>query len=141
VLQNQTSVSGLSNKNSGKKLKFQCLPALSLFQNKPKGTSKHMFNGCALQLLNIGRGYSRRLTFQADPNTLNDNSNYFWSDSRPEGFAFELEVVSPGDKFTLQDTNHTAAGTLEILQNTVSYSIMSDNYCLLLALSPCVVII
>jgi hypothetical protein len=79
-----------------------------------------MFNGRALQLLNIGRGYSRRLTFQADSNTLNNNNNYFWSDSRPEGFAFELEVVSTGDKFTLQDTNHTAAGTLEILQNSVS---------------------
>jgi len=100
-----------------------------------------MFNGRALQLLNIGRGYSRRLTFQADSYTLNNNNNYFWSDSRPEGFAFELEVVSTGDKFTLQDTNHTAAGTLEILQNSVSYSILSDNCCLPLAVSPLVVLI
>jgi len=100
-----------------------------------------MFNGHALQLLNIGRGYSRRLTFQADSNTLNNNNNYFWSDSRPEGFAFELEVVSAGDKFTLQDTNHTAAGTLEILQNSVSYSILSDNCCLPLAVSPLIVLI
>jgi len=100
-------------------------------ENKPGGTSKHMFNGRALQLLNIGRGYSRRLTFQADSNTLNNNNNYFWSDSRPEGFAFELEVVSTGDKFTLQNTNHTAAGTLEILQNSapqeeVSQAVLSD---------------
>ncbi|GFG29966.1 hypothetical protein Cfor_11751 [Coptotermes formosanus] len=100
-------------------------------ENKPQATSKHMFGGRALRLLSIGRGYSRRLTFQADSNTLNNNSNYFWSDSRPEGFAFELEVVSPGDKFTLQDTNHTAAGTLEILQNSapreeVSQVVLSD---------------
>lgn len=91
-----------------------------LFQNNSQATPKHMFNGRALQLLSIGRGYSRRLTFQADPNTLNNNTNYFWSDSRPEGFAFELEVVSSGDKFTLQDANHVAAGTLEVLQNDVS---------------------
>jgi len=100
-----------------------------------------MFNGRALQLLNIGRGYSRRLTFQADSNTLNNNDNYFWSDSRPEGFAFELEVVSTGDKFTLQDTDHTAAGTLEILQNSVSYIILSDNCCLPLAVIPFIVVI
>jgi hypothetical protein len=79
-----------------------------------------VFNGRALQLLSIGRGYSKRLTFEADTNTLNNNSNYFWSDSSPDGFAFELEVVSPGDKFTLQDANHVAAGTLEILHNSVS---------------------
>jgi hypothetical protein len=80
----------------------------------------HLFNGCALRLLSIGRGYSHRLTFEANTNTLNNNSNYFWSDSSPDGFAFELEVVSPGDKFTLQDANHVAAGTLEILHNSVS---------------------
>ena len=113
---------------------------MTLFQNKPQVMSKHMFNGRALRLLSIGRGYSRRLTFQADSSTLNNNNNYFWSDSRPEGFAFELEVVSPGDKFTLHDTNHTAAGTLEILQNSVSYSILPDNYWLSLAVIPFIVL-
>ncbi|XP_069683620.1 uncharacterized protein [Periplaneta americana] len=92
---------------------------------------KHLFNGRALQLQSIGRGYSRRLTFQADSNTLNNNTNYFWSDSRPEGFAFELELVSPGDKFTLHDANHVAAGTLEILhieapQEEVSQVVLND---------------
>jgi hypothetical protein len=94
-----------------------------MFQNNSQATPKHMFNGRALQLLSIGRGYSRRLTFEADTNSLNNNSNYFWSDSSPDGFAFELEVVSPGDKFTLQDANHVAAGTLEILHNSVSCSV------------------
>jgi hypothetical protein len=93
---------------------------MSLFQNNSQAVPERLFNGCALQLQSIGRGYSRRLTFQADSNTLNNNTNYFWSDSRPEGFAFELEVVSPGDKFTLHDANHVATGTLEVLQNDVS---------------------
>jgi hypothetical protein len=94
-----------------------------MFQNNPQTIPKHVFNGRALQLLSIGRGYSKRLTFEADTNSLNNNSNYFWSDSNPNGFAFELEVVSPGDKFTLQDANHVPAGTLEILHNNVSCSV------------------
>lgn len=94
-----------------------------MFQNNCQATPKHVFNGRAVHLLSIGRGYSRRLTFEADTNTLNDNSNYFWSDSSPHGFAFELEVVSPGDKFTLQDANHVATGTLEVLHNSVSCSV------------------
>jgi hypothetical protein len=96
------------------------LESMSLFQNNSQAVPKHLFNGRALQLQSIGRGYARRITFKADSNMLNNNTNYFWSDSRTEGFAFELEVVSPGDKFTLHDANHVAAGTLEILQNDVS---------------------
>ncbi|PSN44392.1 hypothetical protein C0J52_05754 [Blattella germanica] len=86
-------------------------------ENSTGAKPKYFFNGRALALQSVGRGYSRRLTFQADENTLNNNDNYFWADSRPEGFAFELEVVSPGDKFTLHDANHVAAGTIEILEN------------------------
>ncbi|PNF38294.1 hypothetical protein B7P43_G11621 [Cryptotermes secundus] len=100
-------------------------------QNIFQATPEHVFNGRAVHLLSIGRGYSRRLTFEADTNTLNNNSNYFWSDSSPDGFAFELEVVSPGDKFTLHDANHVATGTLEILHNSapqeeISQVVLSD---------------
>ncbi|XP_066998270.2 uncharacterized protein [Anabrus simplex] len=75
----------------------------------------HLFEGHALTLQSIGRGYGSRITFEADDGCLNDNRNYLWSDSWPEGLAFELEVVSPGDKFTLYNVNHIAAGTLEVL--------------------------
>lgn len=75
-----------------------------------------MFNGRALTLKSIGRGYARRFTFEADPNCLNNNDNYFWSDNRQEGFVFELEVVSVGDKFTVFDSNQVAQGTMEVLK-------------------------
>ncbi|XP_014254362.1 uncharacterized protein LOC106669406 [Cimex lectularius] len=78
---------------------------------------KWLFNGRALELQSIGRGYSRRITFKADKGNLNDNEFYFWADSHAEGFAFEIEVVSPGDKFTVFDANRVAVGTLEVLSN------------------------
>lgn len=74
-----------------------------------------LFQARALTLQSIGRGYSRRFTFEADKNSLNNNENYFWSDSRQEGFVFELEVVSIGDKFTVFDTDELAQGTMEVL--------------------------
>lgn len=82
-----------------------------------------LFGGRALTLTSIGRGYARRFTFEADPNRLNDNENYFWSDNRPEGFAFELEVVSVGDKFTVYDSNKEAQGTMEVLSIEVGVNL------------------
>lgn len=75
-----------------------------------------LFDGRALTLKSIGRGYARRFTFEADENSLNNNKNYFWSDNRPEGYAFEVEVISVNDKFTLYDANHVAQGTVEVVQ-------------------------
>lgn len=80
---------------------------------------KYMFGGRALELQNIGRGYARRFTFKADNGKLNNNENYFWSDSRPNGFAFELEVVSVGDKFTVFDANNVAVAILEVVNTQV----------------------
>ncbi|XP_018323655.1 uncharacterized protein LOC108735921 [Agrilus planipennis] len=76
----------------------------------------YLFNGKALTLKSIGRGYARRFTFEADKGCLNNNENYFWSDNRPEGFAFEMEIVSEGDKFTIYDVMQEAQGTLEVLK-------------------------
>ncbi|GBP30971.1 hypothetical protein EVAR_81869_1 [Eumeta japonica] len=84
-------------------------PPLSL---KPR----YLFGGKALTLQSIGRGFARRLTFEPLDSTLNENDNYFWTDSRPEGFAFEIEAVSVGDKFTVYDANHEPQGTLEIVE-------------------------
>ncbi|KAJ8929434.1 hypothetical protein NQ314_017883 [Rhamnusium bicolor] len=78
--------------------------------------NKCLFEDKALTLQSIGRGYARRFTFEADNNKLNDNENYFWSDNRPEGYAFELEVISEGDKFTFFDTNREAQGTVEVIK-------------------------
>ncbi|XP_063239418.1 uncharacterized protein LOC134540543 [Bacillus rossius redtenbacheri] len=87
--------------------------------------SSHFFGGRALTLQSIGRGYARRVTFQPDTDHLNDNANFFWTDSWPLGFAFELVVTAVGDKFTLLDANHIPAGTLEILENMASQEEMS----------------
>ncbi|KAJ8937417.1 hypothetical protein NQ318_007876 [Aromia moschata] len=82
---------------------------------KPSTLNKCLFDEKALTLQSIGRGYARRFTFEADKNKLN-NENYFWSDNRPEGYAFELEIVSEGDKFTFFDSNREAQGTLEVIE-------------------------
>ncbi|XP_061716175.1 uncharacterized protein LOC133524281 isoform X1 [Cydia pomonella] len=77
---------------------------------------KYLFGGKALTLQSIGRGFARRITFEPHDSSLNDNNNYFWTDSRPEGFLFELEAVSNGDKFTVYDANHEPQGILEVVQ-------------------------
>ncbi|XP_013164983.1 PREDICTED: uncharacterized protein LOC106115893 isoform X1 [Papilio xuthus] len=77
---------------------------------------RYLFDGKALTLQSIGRGFARRLTFEPIDSTLNENNNYFWSDSRPEGFLFEIEAVSVGDKFTIYDANHEPQGILEVVQ-------------------------
>lgn len=77
---------------------------------------RYLFGGKALTLQSIGRGFARRLTFEPHDSTLNDNKNYFWTDSRPEGFVFEIEAVSIGDKFTIYDANHEPQGILEVVQ-------------------------
>lgn len=85
--------------------------------DKPMETLPCLFEGKALTLLSIGRGYARRFTFER---TESSNDNYFWSDNRPEGFAFELEAISVGDKFTLFDVDEQPQGTAEVIKIEVS---------------------
>jgi hypothetical protein len=96
--------------------KYRVRPLPEIGETSP---NKCMFNEQALTLKSIGRGYARRFTFDATT-SLNNNVNYFWSDNRPEGYAFELEVISEGDKFTIFDSNKEAQGTVEVLQLEVS---------------------
>jgi hypothetical protein len=96
--------------------KYRVRPLPEIGETSP---NKCMFNEQALTLKSIGRGYARRFTFDATT-SLNNNDNYFWSDNRPEGYAFELEVISEGDKFTIFDSNKEAQGTVEVLQLEVS---------------------
>lgn len=55
-------------------------------------TNEYLFDGKALPLENVGLGYGKRITFQGD--ALNDNNNFFWSDSRVHGFGFTLQTLS-----------------------------------------------
>mgnify|MGYP006952275954 FL=1 len=87
----------------------------NFFQNASE-KSCYLFDGKPLVLLNIGRGYSKRLTFEPDINTtLNENKNYFWTDSRSGGFGFEVHVLNVGDKFMIHDPSRLVVGTLEII--------------------------
>lgn len=95
----------------GFKYRIRPLPEVG----KSSMINKCLFDDKALTLQSIGRGYARRFTFEADKNKLNDNEHYFWSDNRPEGYAFELELISEGDKFTFFDTNKEAQGTVEVI--------------------------
>ncbi|ESO83469.1 hypothetical protein LOTGIDRAFT_236612 [Lottia gigantea] len=63
------------------------------------GSEKYMFGGEARCLQSIGMGYGKRLTFTGD--TLNDKDCYFWSDSHPEGFAFNIAAVKQNEKFII----------------------------------------
>lgn len=54
-------------------------------------TDEYLFDGQALCLQSIGLGYGKRLTFQSE--LLNENDNYFWSDSRRQGYAFTLQTL------------------------------------------------
>ena len=101
----------------GFKYKVRPLPGVIDLTSK----QKCLFGGRALVLKNIGRGYARRFTFEADENCLNNNENYFWSDNRPEGYAFELEMISEGDKFTVFDVHHEAQASMEIMKIDVSF--------------------
>lgn len=80
---------------------------------------RYLFGEKALTLQSIGRGFARRLTFEPVDSTLNENNNYFWTDSNPDGFVFEIEAVSVGEKFTIYDANHEPQGILEIVQQQV----------------------
>lgn len=51
--------------------------------------------------MTIGLGYSKRLTFAPDKNCLNSNQNYFWTDSMPSGFGFELRAIHCDNKFKI----------------------------------------
>lgn len=72
------------------------------------GTDEYLFDGEARRLESIGLGYGRRLTFTGEK--LNFNENFFWTDSRPEGFAFTIEAVREGNEFAIIDSDHQQIG-------------------------------
>lgn len=92
--------------------KYRVRPLPDPFQKSgAQRASSCLFGGRALALKAIGRGYARRFTFE-DPT---GGDEHFWSDNRPEGYAFEVEAISDGDKFTVFDANREPQGTAEVL--------------------------
>lgn len=76
------------------------------YKVRPIGHKSYLFEGNALQLVNIGMGYGKRITFKPDEFNLNNNSNFFWSDSYPEGYGFQPQAVFCGMKFDIMDATH-----------------------------------
>lgn len=71
------------------------------YRVRRNGTNEYLFDGVALVLKTIGRGYGKRLTFHSQDI---ENDNFFWSDSNSdEGFAFSIQVVFEGDAFNVVD--------------------------------------
>ncbi|XP_072178195.1 uncharacterized protein [Diadema setosum] len=64
-----------------------------------KRRDRFQFGGQALSLTRIGQGYGKRLTFEST--LANINPNYFWSDTHPNGYAFTISAVQPGEQFVL----------------------------------------
>ncbi|GIY78370.1 hypothetical protein CDAR_179691, partial [Caerostris darwini] len=65
-------------------------------------TDEYLFDGKAQHLETVGLGYGKRLTFEGD--SLNENDNYFWSDSRVHGYGFTFQAISSNAVFRIQDT-------------------------------------
>ena len=75
-------------------------------------SNKYLFNGEALKLQSIGRGYGKRITFASD--SIIENDNYFYSDTCG-GFGLSIDVVRVGDSFTLTGCDHgEVLGELEV---------------------------
>lgn len=71
------------------------------YRVRRNGTNDYLFDGAALVLKSIGKGYGKRLTFHSEET---ENDNFFWSDSNyEEGFSFSIQVIFEGHKFNVLD--------------------------------------
>ncbi|KAK4312464.1 hypothetical protein Pmani_016127 [Petrolisthes manimaculis] len=87
------------------------------YRVRPADSRRPLFQGCPLLLQAIGRGYGKRLTFAGDK--LNNNENYFWSDSNPEGYGFTIQAVSPGDYFRIRSSCDEDLGRARVFRADV----------------------
>ncbi|XP_075741385.1 uncharacterized protein LOC119180931 isoform X3 [Rhipicephalus microplus] len=75
-------------------------------------TSRFLFGGRPLHLESVGRGYGKRITFEAPPGGLNENDNFFYSDTIAQGYGFAPVAVQVGDRFRVQDSEGEECGDL-----------------------------
>lgn len=66
-------------------------------------TTRQLFDGRALVLESVGRGYGKRITFEAATGELNENDNFFYSDTIGQGYGFSPVAVEQGDRFRIRD--------------------------------------
>lgn len=100
---------------------YTYLPALIFQEATEADFGRYLFRGAALRLESIGRGYSRRLVFEPDSScSLNENENFFWTDSHPGGVALELQVVDVGDSFHVISPAGVLLGQCDVIKVLVS---------------------
>lgn len=85
------------------------------------GSTDYLFDGRPLLLENIGRGYGKRITFESA--SKNEPSNYFYSDTAPEGYAFSPVAVCVHDQLDIlpmQGSSHAekSCGRLQVTNIT-----------------------
>lgn len=102
---------------------MECLNSTHSSAHKDCFIRLHIFffvwQGKALELASIGRGYGKRITFESDSCCHNDN--YFYSDTNTSGYGFRLHAIEEGQKFTLRDSADHAVGFCTISQIKVSF--------------------
>jgi len=87
------------------------------YRVRPVHTTKCLFEGKALLLEAIGRGYGKRLSFQGD--TAMENDNYFWSDSQPDGFAFCIQSIFPEMYFRIENDEDKVVGNATVFRTDI----------------------
>ena len=96
------------------------------FRVRKNGTDKYLFDGKPQYLEGIGQGYGKRLTFQSAD--ILSNENFFWSDSNHElGYAFSINVVSPGDLFSVF-MDGAKVGVAELIDANEEQTIISSEF-------------
>ncbi|XP_064461353.1 uncharacterized protein LOC135371214 [Ornithodoros turicata] len=72
------------------------------YRVRVNSTQRVLFDGRALRLDSIGRGYGKRLTFEPTGSSLNENDNFFYSDTIAQGFGFSPIAIEVGEKFRVR---------------------------------------
>jgi len=65
-------------------------------------SDEYLFGGKAKYVEGVGLGYGKRITFESD--TSRETNNFFWSDSRSQGYGFTFQAISDTDTFNILDT-------------------------------------
>lgn len=86
------------------------------------GTTEWLFDGRALLLESVGRGYGKRISFESA--SKNEPNNYFYSDTSPEGYAFSPVAIRVQDELDIlpmqgtMSTGEKSCGRLQVTNLT-----------------------
>ncbi|OQR69302.1 hypothetical protein BIW11_01874 [Tropilaelaps mercedesae] len=79
-----------------------------MYRVRVTGSPDYLFDGQAMLLESVGRGYGKRITFESE--SYNEPRNYFYSDTAPEGYAFAPIAIRVGDQLDILPISGAAHG-------------------------------